>query len=164
MRTRTGTRNELVRRTGRRACREQRAAARRLSLLLGLAVAWATGSAQAQVVLFADGFESGTLSAGGWSASGDASISTSAYEGSYSALIDDSGAFVNVVDTTGHAGITLEYARYTYGYDFGEALVVEWSTDGSSWTVVEQYTGGWALNQAALPAQADDQATLYLRF
>jgi hypothetical protein len=30
----------------------------------------------------------------------------------------------------------LEYARYTYGYDFGEELTVQWSTNESSWNTV----------------------------
>lgn len=115
-------------------------------------------------VIFQDGFESGNIAAGGWSSSGDTTVDGYSYNGNYAARIDDSGYFQNVVSTEGYEQIELEYARYTYGYDFGEELTVQWSTNGFSWNTVETYTGGWGVNQASLGAGAADQPTLYIRF
>jgi hypothetical protein len=115
-------------------------------------------------VIFQDGFESGNITAGGWTYSGAMSVDNSAYNGSYAARIDDSGYLQKVVSTVGYDNITLKYARYTYGYDLYEYLSVFWSTDGSNWNRIERYTGDWAVNQVQLGSGAAQKNTLYIRF
>ena len=140
------------------------------SLLTFMAVAFFTAgialvpAAAQAVVIFQDGFESGNITAGGWTYSGAMSVDGSSYSGSYAARIDDSGYLQKVVSTVGCDNITLQYARYTYGYDFGERLTIQWSTNGASWTTIETYTGGWALNQVQLGSGAAQNPTLYIRF
>lgn len=132
--------------------------------LIALALTCTASLASAQVTLFSDGFESGSFAAGGWTTTGDASISTTSASGTYAALLDDSGSFTNVVDASGASDIEVRFAGYTYGYDAGESAFVEWSTNGSSWNVADQFTGGWQLRSVDLPAGADDQSTLFIRF
>jgi len=133
-------------------------------LVLAVGVAAIAAAAARADVIFEDGFESGRITAGGWSSSGTAMVDGNAFSGSYAARIDDSGSFQNVVSTEGYADIELQYARYTYGYDFAEELTVQWSTNGASWNTVETYTGGWGLNQVSLGTGAANQPTLYIRF
>ncbi len=132
-----------------------------LSFIISITLVSANSQA---AVIFQDGFESGNLTAGGWTTSGYSSISTQAYNGSYAARMDDNGYLVKVVSTEGYENITLSYARYTYGYDWGEQLTVAWSTDGSNWNTVETYNGGWGINQTQLGTGADNQSTLYILF
>ncbi len=132
-----------------------------LSFMISIALVPAASQA---AVIFQDGFESGNLSAGDWGSNGDESISTSSYNGSYAAMIDDTGYLVKVVNTVGFESITLQYARFTYAYDYGEALTVEWSTNGSNWNTLETYDDGWGENSVQLGTGADEQATLYIRF
>src|SRR5690606_22707334 len=105
------------------------------------------------------------FTAGGWTTDGDASVSTTnEFAGIYSASVEDTGYLQIIVDAEDYTNIQLEYARYTYLYDYGEELTVAWSTNGSSRNEVETYDDGWALNQVSLGAGADDQPTLYIRF
>jgi hypothetical protein len=133
-------------------------------LMCAAGVATLTAAAARADVIFQDGFESGNITAGGWTSSGAATVDGSSYSGNYAARIDDSGYFRKVVSTQGYEQIELEYARYTYGYDLGEELTVQWSTNGTSWNTVETYKGGWAVNQVSLGAGAANQPTLYIRF
>lgn len=131
---------------------------------LALSLAATVSSAD---VLFEDGFESGNFTTGGWTTSGSASVDTSYnYDGVYSARLDDTGYIQKTVSTSGYTNIQLEYARYTYAYDWGEYLIVEWSDDGSNWTVIEYFNDeySWSLNQASLGSDAEDLSTLYIRF
>jgi dienelactone hydrolase len=124
----------------------------------------AASHAQAQVVIFQDGFESGTISAGGWTSSGAQTVDGVAYSGSYAARIDDTGGLQKIVDTTGFDSVSLEFAWYTYGYDSGETLSALWSLDGSSWNVIDTHASGWAFNEVTLPAGAANQPALYIAF
>lgn len=147
-----------------------RATAPLTSWLLAATLAIATlalappASAQTQT-LFQDGFESGTLSAGGWTSTGSATVDGTAYSGNYAARVDDDGSLQKSLSTTGFVGVTLSYARYTYGYDSFEELTVEWSSNGTSWTQIETYDDdGWGTNSVQLPAAANNQSNLRIRF
>lgn len=128
-----------------------------------VALAIAPQKANADVI-FQDGFETGDVTDGGWTYSGDLTVDSNAYSGDYAARIDDSGYLQKVISTVGYDTVYLQYARYTYGYDWQEMLTVQWSSDGSNWYDVEQYDGGWGVNQVQLDAAAGQQDTLYLRF
>lgn len=125
---------------------------------------FSTSYAYAREILFSDGFESGEISAGGWAYGGALTVDGTSYSGSYAARIDDAGFMEKVVDTRGYEDILLQYAGSTYGYDSGEYLNVEWSTDGSSWKQIESFRGSWRLNEVALGAEAAGQPTLFIRF
>ena len=86
-------------------------------LMCTVGVATLTAATARADVIFQDGFESGNITAGGWTSSGAVTVDGSAYNGNYAARIDDSGYFRKVVSTQGYEQIELEYARYTYGYD-----------------------------------------------
>lgn len=135
-------------------------------LATGLATAVSGSPAGAATqTIFEDGFESGNITAGGWTSTGDLTVDGVSNSGDFAARIDDSGSLQKTVDTTGAENVSLSYARYTYNYDFGEELTVEWSTNGSSWHTVETYSSdGWAINQATLGAGAADASQLRIRF
>jgi len=138
----------------------------RLGVTVFLVVGLGLGSlpAYAQEVIFEDGFESGDVETGGWTYSGVLTVDDPSYSGSYAARIDDTGYLQKVVDTTGYDDIILQYARYTYAYDSGEYLYVEWSTDGNNWSLIESYQGDWGFNEVALGSGAAQQSTLFVRF
>jgi hypothetical protein len=122
-------------------------------------------AAAAPQTIFQDGFESGNITAGGWTSTGALTVDSPAYAGAYAARIDDSGSLQKTVSTVGFTGISLSYARYTYAYESYEEVTVEWSTNGTTWTEIEQYnTSGWGVKQVALPSSADGQSALRIRF
>ena len=69
------------------------------------------------------------------------------------------------LSTTDYEDITLFYVRNTKGLPSGVFGTLEWSLDGTSWTVLEQ-TQDKALSEASfvLPASASDQASISFRF
>jgi hypothetical protein len=117
------------------------------------------------VVLFADGFESGSFAAGGWSAqNGDAKVGNKAYTGVKGGELKKTTWMETAISTVGHTDIHFKYARYTEKYDSGEVLRVEWY-DGSSWHVVETTQGtSWAAQDFALGAGASNNAGFKIRF
>ena len=124
-------------------------------------------AAAAPQTIFQDGFESGNITAGGWTSTGALTVDSPAFAGSYSARIDDTGSLQKIVSTVGFTAINVSYARYTNAYDSFEELTVEWSTNGTTWTQIEQYdTEGWGLGlrQFALPSAAAGQSALRIRF
>lgn len=131
------------------------------SLFLSSVIFPAVSSAE---VIFQDGFESGNIITGDWTYSGALSVNGPANSGNYAAKIDDSGYLMQAISTVGFDAISLEYARYTYAYDSGEQLTVQWSTDGSTWNTIETYTGSWQKNIVQLGSDAAQQPTLYIRF
>ncbi|MGD2047232.1 MAG: Ig-like domain-containing protein, partial [Gemmatimonadota bacterium] len=138
--------------------------ARSVATWLAAGLLLVAGSASAQVLIFQDGFETGNITAGGWTSSGAQTVDGVAFSGSYAARIDDTGGLQKIVDTTGFDSVTLEFAWYTYGYDSGESLSALWSLDGSSWNVIDSHQSGWEFNSVTLPAGAANQPALYIAF
>ena len=84
--------------------------------------------------LFSDDFESGNLSAGGWSAANsNASVGSPAFSGAYAARLRRTTSISKGIDTSA-GGATLTFWARTVRYDSGERILAEYSTDGSSWT------------------------------
>jgi hypothetical protein len=80
----------------------------------------------------------------------------------------EDGTLVLRISTTGYSSIKLNYERMgsdLTGEGNDEHFYIHWSTDNINWNLIEDYTSGsWALNEYNLPAGADNQATLYVRF
>lgn len=126
-----------------------------------------SGGGGGPVTLFADGFESGNLSSGGWSTSGNVSAHTKADRtGVYGARLKRSSSITRAVDTSGFATVELSYSRRSRNMDSGEYLHVEWSADGgSSWTVAEFVNStSWADPTVTLPVGAGDNPNFVIRF
>jgi hypothetical protein len=115
---------------------------------------------------FSDGFESGDFSTGGWTTSGSTSVKgASSYSGSYGAELKKAASIEKAISTVGVTNIQVGYARKTAGYDGGETLDVEWSTNGSTWNLLESTADtSWAVQSWSLPAGAEGQAGFRVRF
>lgn len=126
---------------------------------------FATVSAQTQqTILFEDGFESGDVGTGGWMYSGLLTIDGTSYTGNHAARIDDTGFLQKIINTLGYTNIVLKYANYTYAYDSGEYVYVEWSTDGSNWNQIGSHQTGWQFKEVVLGSETAQQANLFIRF
>ena len=123
-----------------------------------------TTAAGAPSTLFSDDFESGSLS--NWATSGSVSAhSSGANAGIYGVRLKETSSITATLDTSAVTSVTLEYDRSTAGYDSGEQLTVEWSSDGSNWTTVENTnSSSWATTSVVLPAGAAGQSALRIRF
>ena len=112
--------------------------------------------------LFSDDMESGIAQ---WIINNTVVNTTgSAYSGSKGMRIKKSSSMEASVDTTGYNSITLSYDRRSKNFESGEALLVEWY-DGSSWHTVEQTSDtAWSSQSFVLPAGADDNANVKIRF
>lgn len=122
-------------------------------------------AASAPVTLFSDSFESGNLTAGGWTAQNlQASASTaSRLTGAWGARLIGTTWMQRVRSTAGYGSITLTLSHRTVALDSGEALFIEW-WDGAAWRAVATVTGGsWSTQTHALPAAAADNAAFRLR-
>lgn len=131
-------------------------------------VTWAFFSthAGASSTLFSDGFESGNSTAGGWTTSGSPVVTTSAaHAGTYGGRLRSTSSITRLVSTLGYTTVTVSYDRLTSGLDSGENLYVEWSTNGTSWNVIEttQQTS-WSSKSFILPAGAGGQSGFRVRF
>ena len=130
---------------------------------IGTVWSFTTGSGTT-TVLFSDDFEDANLD--GWTTSGDAATGL-AEDGSgvYCARLRKSASITVTVDTTALASVELSYERRVRKYDSGEELTVEWSTDGSTWTVIEVTNStNWSTRNVALPSGAAGQSALQIRF
>ena len=120
-----------------------------------------------QVNLFADGFESGDFTTGGWNLSGTPEIDKDhANTGVYNAEINQNDVLSKAVSTAGMTNIKLSYARRcNRGLSAGEHMSVEWSPDGVSWNPLEQTAEKtYALKVWELPAGAEEQPGFQFRF
>ena len=75
------------------------------------------------------------------------------------------------ISTVGYTNIGVNFAwNESSGYSFSDDRVeVQWSTDGTSWTDAGSFSRynpvtGWTIKNLALPAGAEEQATLYIAF
>jgi len=116
--------------------------------------------------LFSDGFESGNLTAGGWTVSGSATVSSAAaYNGTYGAYLKKVAWIQKALSTAGYKQIHIKFACKTTGMDSGEYLYAEWSTDGSVWNTLETTQDTvWASRDLVCAAGADNSAGFRLRF
>ena len=125
-----------------------------------------TQSGGATVSLFTDGFESGNLTAGGWTTQNTNSFAStgSANAGAWGARVRRSSWMQKTLSTAGYNSIHLKYARRTVGMDASENLYVEWYS-GTVWTAVETTKSTtWASQDLALPAGAAGNSAFRIRF
>ncbi|MET0333374.1 MAG: hypothetical protein ABW190_03815 [Rhizobacter sp.] len=119
------------------------------------------GTAAHADVLLDQSFSSGL---GGFTSSG--SVSTGSYGARMTAsLLSTDGAIRSApISTVGFMNLTLQFSRSSSGLDTGEAGIVEFSTNGSTYTVLESSNSASGAATFALPTTAAGQNTLYIRF
>jgi len=116
---------------------------------------------------WSDDFESGGFTAGGWTVAGSPSVTTTAeYTGTYGAQIPGSTSSNSITkskSTEGYNTIHVNYDRRTTRTSL--TLVVDWSTDGSTWNTLETTTStSWASKDWALGTTADNNPNFRIRF
>ncbi|WOH38725.1 hypothetical protein RI844_05785 [Thalassotalea fonticola] len=125
-----------------------------------------TTATAGQVILFNDDFESGDFVSGGWSVIGDkvSVTSSAAYNDSAFGVKSQRGAdFEKVINTAGYSELDIRYVRKTENLTGAENLQVEWSYDGTNWTVLENtQASDWEAESFSVPTDAGDQ--FHLRF
>lgn len=123
-------------------------------------------TATAPSPIFSDDFESGNLTAGGWSSTGTTLASIYAPNtGTYGGRTKGTASITKTVSTAGLSSIRLQYARRAINLDAGELQFVEWSTDGTTWNLLESHQEStYALKDIGLPTATDNQSTLMIRF
>ena len=114
--------------------------------------------------LFSTGFENGDL--GAWLTDGNVSVHAGQVNsGGLSMRLRRSASAALAISTQGHSDITLEYAKRTKKYDGGEALLVQWSSNGgATWQTIEEGNTNWAARSFLPPADAGDNFGFVLRF
>jgi metallopeptidase family M12-like protein len=118
-----------------------------------------------ELVLFQDDFESGDFTTGGWNVSNTVKVRTAAaHLSNFGARVRRAGWIEKAIDTTGYDTIKLYYARRTKNFDSGERLRPRWH-DGTSWKTLEEVTTiHWGVMAYNLPAGADNNPNLRIRF
>jgi hypothetical protein len=101
---------------------------------------------------------------GGFTATG--SVSTGSYGARMTAAAFSADGAIRspAISTVGFMNLSLQFSRSSSGLDLGEAGVVEFSTNGSTYTVLESSRAVSGAATFALPTTAAGQGTLYLRF
>ncbi|MFT5150364.1 MAG: hypothetical protein ACI841_000345, partial [Planctomycetota bacterium] len=116
--------------------------------------------------LFADDFESGNLTSGGWTLSNFPAqvLTTATKEGSFGCRIRNKRWIEKTLDTTGYSVITVKVWRRTKNYDANEGFRLR-VHDGTSWTNIEEADEyGWGQLEVQLPASAGNNPALRVRF
>ncbi len=118
-------------------------------------------AAQAQVTVFDETFSAGL---GKFTSGGSVSTSSGAarLEGCYGCT--DGSITSTAISTSGFTGLKLSFDRVTSGLDSGEAGIAEFSTNGSTYTAVESIRTASGRVTFNLPASAENQGNLRLRF
>jgi dienelactone hydrolase len=118
-------------------------------------------AAQAQVVVFEENFSTGL---GKFTSGGSVVTSSGAarMDGCYGCT--DGSITSNAISTVGFTGLKLSFDRATYGLDSGEAGTAEFSTNGSTYTVIESIRTASGRVTFNLPTAAQNQSSLRLRF
>jgi hypothetical protein len=111
---------------------------------------------------FSDDFES---SLSKWTVSGACARNTGAKSvGSYGVRCDKSASITATFSTAGLSNLRFNYTRRTAYYGSGMYLYAEWSSNGSTWTAIEQtQTTSFGTPSFSLPASAANQPALRLR-
>lgn len=117
---------------------------------------------------FKEGFESGGLTAGSWSAAAGAAVQSGVkYEGAYAARLDYStpGTITKHYDTTRLRHIKVQYARMTSGASASDYLYAEYY-NGTSWIALGTVQGNaaWSVKLHELPADASNNPDFRIRF
>lgn len=115
--------------------------------------------------MFANGFESGNFTAGGWTNSGCVVQTTYKYAGTYAAQFKSSNSLTKSLSTANYQNIQVQYARYTRNCTSSCHFIAEWY-NGSSWTTLENVAGNsaWAVKTFTLPAGANNKSGFKIRF
>ncbi|MFM7050753.1 MAG: S8 family serine peptidase [Planctomycetota bacterium] len=117
-------------------------------------------------LLFADGFESGNLTAGGWIASSTSNAFAStaaAATGSWGARVSRNSNIQKSQSTVGFSSIQVKYTRRTAGLETSEFVALEW-WNGSAWTALESTRAtAFATQTFNLPAGASNLASFAIR-
>jgi hypothetical protein len=118
-------------------------------------------SAHAQTAIFSETFSAGL---GKFSSAGSVSTSSgnARLAGCYGCT--DGAITSQAISTVGFTGLRLSFDRRTYGMDSGEAGIAEYSTNGSAYTAVESVRSASGMVTFNLPAAAENQSALRLRF
>jgi len=118
-------------------------------------------AAQAQVAIFDETFSAGL---GTFTAAGSVVTSSGAarIDGCYGCT--DGAITSTAISTVGFTGLRLSFDRVTSGLDSGEAGIAEFSTNGSTYTAVESIRTASGRVTFNLPASAENQSGLRLRF
>jgi hypothetical protein len=114
---------------------------------------------------WSDGFESGDFTTGGWTISGNATVSADAgYTGTYGAYIRGTAWIEKAIKTTGFNTIHVMYVRMTDKLDAGEYLYVEWY-DGVTWHELEATQDtSWVSKDFTCASGADNNPDFKVRF
>jgi len=119
------------------------------------------------VSLFADDFESGNFSAGGWTASGAASVSRQAeYEGTYGAKLGGIASITKALSTSGYADVHVKCYWKAQGLDSGEYLYCEWSDNGGQnwYELGKTQASSWGQADFTCPSGAANNPNFEFRF
>ena len=128
--------------------------------------------------LFSEGFEGGTL--GNWTASSGAITNSAStgyanHSGTHGGRYNGIGSLTKTLSTVGYTNITVSYWVNGFGLESTDKFLVEWSTNGSTWTAAEaQFTPLMTTSFPTAPstyqhtnvlaAGAAGQAALQVRF
>jgi len=117
---------------------------------------------------WSDDFESGDLTAGGWTTQNiNAAVSNQAeYEGTYGGRLKKETWMEKAIGTVGYHTIHVKYYRKTNGLDAGENLYVEWSVNGTDWYNLEttQDTAWGSRQDMTCGSGADNNSGFRVRF
>lgn len=116
-------------------------------------------------LLFHDGFESGNLTAGGWSTTGSPRV-ISNYKtlGAYAVELTWTDTMTKSLSTAGKSNIRVSYSRMTRNWST-KHVYVEWY-NGSTWQLIEDINAnmGWGHVWFDLPAGAANNPNFRVRF
>ncbi len=116
------------------------------------------------VQIFADAFESGGFTAGGWVNSDAQAWTTDTYAGNYSARFNNADVLTKSLNLLGYANVSVTYARMTKQCEATDHFKVEWY-NGTAWSTLEDLTSdhAWTLKTYNLPASANHNPNFQLR-
>jgi len=129
------------------------------SAFFGLLITTAVASNAA--VLLQENFD-GSL--GQFTSVGTVSVTTSGARMAGSFGGTDGAITSPAVSTVGFTGLSLSYTRTTTGLDYGEAGILEYSTDGTTYTSLGSTQSASGSTTVALPTATENQAALRLRW
>ena len=116
--------------------------------------------------LFADGFESGNFTSGGWVTFDNRAVvhGQASFDGAWGANLKRTTQIQRPLSTVGFANVSIEFAHRSLNYEGGESLIVEWF-NGASWTQIASLTAvEWREKNYILPAGAANNPNFALRF
>jgi hypothetical protein len=118
--------------------------------------------------LFIDGFESGNLTAGGWTTTGTVVVSTAQkHTGTYSARLRQVSTLTKALSTAGKSTIHVKAWLRGQGLDSGEYIYAEYSPNaGTNWYQLgtTQSNGAWISRDYTCPSDANNNANFRFRF